>query len=107
MQKLTTIEEFHSLTTEEKVIFFFTADWCSDCNFIKPFIPEIVEDHPEIQFIEVDRDQFLDLCGDLAVFGIPNFIAFENGHEVGRFVSKDRKTKTEIEAFIQSLDNLE
>jgi hypothetical protein len=37
------------------------------------------------------------------VFGIPSFIAFENGKELGRFVSKDRKTQEEIERFISGL----
>jgi hypothetical protein len=38
------------------------------------------------------------------VFGIPSFIAFENGEEIGRFVNKDRKTKEQVEKFIDSLN---
>lgn len=103
MKKLATVEEFDLLTQADKVVFFFTADWCGDCTFIKPVMPEIVESYPEVQFIKVDRDRFIDLCGELAIFGIPSFVAFEKGQEVGRFVSKDRKTKEEIEAFIETL----
>ena len=103
MKKLTSIEEFETLTTQSKTIFFFTADWCGDCSFIKPVMPEIVDNHPEITFVEVDRDKFIDLCGDLSIFGIPSFVAFESGKEIGRFVSKDRKTKEEIEKFISTL----
>lgn len=103
MKKLATVEEFSLLTQADKVVFFFTADWCGDCTFIKPVMPEIIESYPDVQFIEVDRDRFIDLCGDLAIFGIPSFVAFEKGQEVGRFVSKDRKTKEEIEAFIETL----
>ena len=40
---------------------------------------------------------------ELDVFGIPSFIAFEDGRELGRFVSKDRKTQEEIEQFIEGL----
>ncbi|MEW8986079.1 MAG: thioredoxin family protein, partial [Bacillus sp. (in: firmicutes)] len=54
-------------------------------------------------FIHIDRDQFIDLCAEMDVFGIPSFIAYENGTELGRFVSKDRKTQEEIEAFITGL----
>ncbi|SIE49450.1 Uncharacterised protein [Mycobacteroides abscessus subsp. abscessus] len=36
-------------------------------------------------------------------FGIPSFIAFRDGEESGRFVSKDRKTQEEIENFIAGL----
>jgi hypothetical protein len=39
----------------------------------------------------------------LSVFGIPSFVAFKNGQEAGRFVSKDRKTQEEIEEFLTSL----
>jgi len=40
---------------------------------------------------------------DLDIFGIPSFIAYENGIEIGRFVSKLRKTKNEIESFLDTM----
>ena len=64
---------------------------------------EIEEKFSDFTFVSVDRDQFIDLCSQLEVFGIPSFIAFENGEETGRFVSKDRKSKEEIEAFLQTI----
>ncbi len=105
MELLSTIEEFYIMSKEStrKVIFFFTADWCGDCQFIKPVMPEIIENHSEIDFVEVNRDKFIDLCGDLSIYGIPSFVAFENGEEAGRFVSKNRKTKEEIQQFIATL----
>lgn len=103
MKTLDTIEEFKILKKEGKTIFFFTADWCGDCSFIKPIMPKIIDNHPDIQFVEIDRDKFIDLCSDLAIFGIPSFVAFEKGEEIGRFVSKDRKTEEEVEAFIATL----
>lgn len=70
---------------------------------IEPFMPEIEKKYEEFQFVYVDRDDFIDLCQEYDVFGIPSFIAFENGVEIGRFVSKDRKTREEIEAFLDDL----
>ena len=33
------IEELASYVNDgEKTVFFFTADWCGDCRFIKPFL---------------------------------------------------------------------
>ncbi len=81
----------------------FSADWCPDCRVIEPILPRLEADYPEYTFMEVDRDQFIDLCGELDIFGIPSFIAFHNGKEAGRFVSKDRKTLEEIEDFINGL----
>ncbi|KYC58771.1 hypothetical protein B4098_2463 [Heyndrickxia coagulans] len=81
----------------------FSADWCPDCRFLDPFMPEIEEAYSDYTFVHVDRDKFLDLCADLDVYGIPSFVAFRDGKEIGRFVSKDRKTKEEVEKFIESL----
>lgn len=71
----------------------FTAGWCPDCHFIAPHLPEIEDMHNDYQFVSVDRDQFIDLAVDYDVMGIPSFIAFDRGEEIGRFVSKDRKQK--------------
>ncbi|PZX06920.1 thiol-disulfide isomerase/thioredoxin [Psychrobacillus insolitus] len=102
MENLTSIEEFEQLKQEVKIVFKFTASWCPDCHFIDPFMEEVEEKFSEFQFVSVDRDQFIELCGQLDIFGIPSFIVFENGEEKGRFVSKDRKTKDEIESFLQT-----
>lgn len=103
MENLKSVEQFEQLKQEEKVVFKFTADWCPDCHFIDPFMGEIEDKFSDFTFVSVDRDQFIDLCSQLDVFGIPSFIVFENGVEKGRFVSKDRKTKEEIESFLQTI----
>jgi thiol-disulfide isomerase/thioredoxin len=103
MEKLASIEQFNKLKQGGKHIFMFSADWCPDCRVIEPFLPEVENKYKEFTFIYVDRDQFIDVCAELDVYGIPSFVAFENGEEQGRFVSKDRKTQEEIESFIESL----
>jgi len=105
MEKLPKINQATLLNQigEGKYMLFFSADWCSDCNFIKPRMPEIEAEYPEYTFLAVDRDEIIDLAVELDVFGIPSFIAFENGKELGRFVNKDRKTKDQVEEFINNL----
>lgn len=97
------LDELVAKTANKKVMLFFTADWCPDCRFIKPVMPEIEAKYADYEFITVDRDENIDLCAELDVYGIPSFIAFNNGNEMGRFVNKDRKTKEEVEGFIDSL----
>lgn len=97
-----TLEDYKK-ATEEKSIILFTATWCPDCIFIKPFIGEIVDKYNQFHFYVIDRDEMIDLCKKLDILGIPSFVAFENGKETGRFVSKLRKTREEIEQFIESL----
>ncbi|WP_442595548.1 thioredoxin family protein [Neobacillus sp. D3-1R] len=103
MRKLESMEQFEELRENGKHIFLFSADWCPDCRFIEPFLPEVEAKFAEYEWVYVDRDQFIDLCIQQDVFGIPSFIAFHNGSELGRFVSKDRKTQEEIEQFILGL----
>ncbi|CAM3162783.1 thioredoxin family protein [Filibacter tadaridae] len=103
MEKLQSMEQFNQLKNEERTLFLFSADWCPDCRVIEHVLPGIEANYPEYTFIYVDRDEFIDLCGELDIFGIPSFIAFHEGKEVGRFVSKDRKSQEEIEEFINGL----
>lgn len=102
LKNLESIEQFAELRDNGKHIFLFSADWCGDCRFIDPFMPEVEAKYGDYTFVHIDRDQFIDLCIEQDVFGIPSFIAFQDGRELGRFVSKDRKTQEEIEQFIES-----
>lgn len=86
-----------------KVVLFFTADWCPDCRFIKPALPEIEHDFADYTFYTVDRDENVDLAADLNIFGIPSLVVYDGGKEVGRLVNKDRKTKQQLEDFLSNL----
>ncbi len=97
------LEELACYVEQGKNVFFFTADWCGDCRFIKPAMPEIEADFPEYQFIEVDRDEYIDVASEWNIFGIPSFVVIQDGKELGRLVNKERKTKEEIETFLRSL----
>ena len=100
MENLQTEAQFYQQLEVGKTVFLFSADWCPDCRVIKPFLPELEKEFSEITFILVDRDQFADLGVKYDIFGIPSFLAFDQGKEVARFVSKDSKTRAEIETFL-------
>ena len=106
MQSLTKMDlaTLNKKVRSGKYILFFSADWCPDCRFIKPAMPEIEEEYQDYTFLGVDRDENIDLAAEMNIFGIPSFVAFENGKEIGRLVNKDRKTKQEVETFINSLN---
>lgn len=101
----TSYEELASYVDGPKSVFFFTADWCGDCRFIKPVMPEIEAAFPTFRFIEVDRDKFIDLAAKWGIFGIPSFVVTEDGQELGRLVNKNRKTKEEISNFLSSISS--
>ena len=96
-------QELEEKLAKGKYVLLFTAGWCPDCRFIKPAMPEIEEEFSDFNFIQVDRDENIDLCQELDVYGIPSFIVYEDGKEVDRFVNKDRKTKKEVENFLKAI----
>lgn len=99
------VEELASYVENGNNVFCFMADWCGDCRFIKPYLPEIEADFPDLQFIAVDRDEYLDIAKMWDIYGIPSFVVIKNGEESGRLVNKKRKTKEEIETFLAHVDN--
>lgn len=102
MNKLTTDAEFReAVASEVLTIAVFKTTWCKDCHFINPFMPELEKQYEgRVRFFEIDRDDLPDLCSELNILGIPSFIAFRQGQELIRFVSKLRKTREEIESFV-------
>ncbi|WNB93110.1 thioredoxin family protein [Bacillus sp. NEB1478] len=104
MEKMKSVEQFHSIVKSGVTIAVFSADWCPDCVVIKPILPEIENEYSAIQFVYVDRDELIELCQELDIFGIPSFVAFKDGEEIGRYVNKERKTKEQITAFLDELN---
>ncbi|MSU86719.1 thioredoxin family protein [Streptococcus dysgalactiae] len=100
-----TYEELAGLIENEgKLVLFFTADWCPDCQFIYPVMPDIEAEHTNMTFVRVNRDQFMEVAQKWDIFGIPSFVVIEKGQEVGRLVNKMRKTKAEITHFLAAYD---
>ncbi|GAA3200434.1 thioredoxin family protein [Lentilactobacillus kefiri] len=107
MKKLqkTNLNDLNQELKNGKYMLFFTADWCPDCRFIKPAMPAIEAEYSEYTFLMVDRDENIDLAGEMGIMGIPSFVAYSDGEEIGRFNNGDRKTKAEVENFINSLSS--
>ncbi|MFD0715230.1 thioredoxin family protein [Paenibacillus sp. GCM10027626] len=103
MEQIKTDEAFRSAIASGRLtVAVFKTTWCPDCHFIDPFMPEVEQKYAEqLRLIEIDRDDLPDLCSELNILGIPSFIAFKNGQEVVRFVSKLRKSREEIEQFLE------
>jgi thiol-disulfide isomerase/thioredoxin len=101
MKKISNEHDFHALITlPQLTVAVFKTTWCPDCHYIEPFMPELEKKYDQISFIELDRDELPELCEQLNILGIPSFLAFREGQELARFVSKLRKTREEIEGFL-------
>lgn len=98
-----TKEKLKTITTNGRIVLLFSAAWCPDCRFLDPFLPQIEKDFSDTKFYKIDRDGSIDIAKELNIFGIPSFVVYQDGEEIGRLVNKDRKTKEEVENFLKSL----
>lgn len=102
MKQVQSAGEFQvSIQSSSLVIAVFKADWCVDCKYIDPFMPEVEEKYKDrLTFIEVDVDKVGDVSQEQGIMGIPSFVAYTDGRELVRFVNKLRKSREEIENFV-------
>lgn len=102
MEEIQSMEEYFTLVRgSEPVVMVFTADWCPDCTFLKRFVDEVAEQYADkLKMYWVNRDNFGDLCETLDIMGIPSFVAYHDGNVVNRFVNGKRKTREEVEAYL-------
>lgn len=99
---ITSLEAFKEAIKNQSII-MFSADWCPDCIFAKTFMNDIVDENKDFTWYYVDRDQMIDLCIDLNILGIPSFIAYRDGKEVARYVDKLRKTREQVQKFVNEV----
>lgn len=100
--KLQSEQHFEELK-RQFTVFMFSADWCPDCRFIEPFLDDLEKKYSLMQFVYVDRDEFIDLCREHNIYGIPSFLVYKDNELKGSFISKFRKTKEEIMKFLDSV----
>lgn len=102
MKEVRTEAEYQEAIASGVTVIKFFTDWCPDCHRIDPFMPEVEEKYSsKLTMIEINRDVLPELCQQLDVMGIPSFIAFKDGQELIRFVSKLGKSRQEIENFLE------
>lgn len=103
MNKINNLAEFYEMAdSEQTTVFYFYTNWCPDCFRSKLYLSKLEEEYKDIKFYRVNRDKLLDLSSYLRIFGIPSFLMFKDGEEVGRFVSKQAKSYLEVKDFIDS-----
>ena len=99
MKTLDNIEQ----TQKGKVVIVFSSDWCSDCIVLKQYIDQVVEKYCDWNFYYAERDKYIDLAKFYNVYGIPSFVALQDGEFKLDFISKETKSFEEVCEFMEKL----
>jgi len=80
-----------------KRLIFFTANWCSACQTMKPAVEQISK-QMNIPINKIDTDYDVSYTADYGVRSVPTLILLENGQETKRLVGTQSENK--IKEFI-------
>ena len=87
------------LDAELPVVLEFEADWCPFCRQMNPIVVSVALEHRDTFIIgKLDIDENHQTMAAYKVKGIPTYIVFQNGAEVGRFAGAMPK-----EAFVNTI----
>ena len=104
MIKLKNTKEFYEAVEQDQIsIVYFYTKWCPDCFAIKPVLPRLEQEFNKVTFYSFDRDKDINLAKHLEIYGIPSFLVFKDGEEIGRYVDKLRKTYLQVRTFIEEV----
>ncbi|MEW6159604.1 MAG: thioredoxin [Verrucomicrobiota bacterium] len=82
------------------VLVDFWAAWCGPCKMVAPEFARIARAHAGAWLVaKVDTEHLPDLAARFRISGIPTFVLFQNGREIGR--SSGARPASQIEAFVR------
>ncbi|PYI51042.1 thioredoxin family protein [Paenibacillus flagellatus] len=104
MENITSAEQFRELIGQDRVtIVKYYTTWCPDCKNLDRFIGDVVADHADKQWFEMDAEQFQDIAEENEVRGIPSLLAYRNGRKIAHLHSKFAKTPAQIKEYLDGL----
>jgi len=81
-----------------KIVFYFTAEWCSPCKKTRPVVEDLKKEGFQFQIIDADYEQLL--AKRFEIKSVPTFILIENEKEIKRITGA--QTKESLLEFIEN-----
>ncbi|VEU20976.1 DEKNAAC101850 [Brettanomyces naardenensis] len=80
VKEITSATQFQNEVLKDKASFVdFYATWCGPCKAMSPFIEKFSDSYKDINFYQVDVDQFSDLSVEYGITAMPTFVLFKDG----------------------------
>jgi thioredoxin 1 len=89
------------LQNDKLTIVDFWAEWCGPCKMMNPILDELTAEYSgKVTIAKMNVDDNQEIPMNFNIRGIPTFIMFKGGQEVGRIVGAQTKAvmKAQIDA---------
>lgn len=105
MKVIQSEQQFQDQISKDQVtIVKFKTDWCPDCKNLDRFIGDIVNEHSDKAWLEMDAEAFQAIAEADEVRGIPSLLAYKNGQKIGHLHSKFAKTPNQVREYLDGLE---
>ena len=84
-----TKDTFRDMVAQGTVVVDVWGPQCAPCIALMPAIEALAQSRPELTFVKLDSSQARRLCIELRVMGLPAFLLFKDGRELGRIGGQD------------------
>ena len=86
------LNDYSNSNPDKLIMIFFTATWCNPCKLLYPYVAEKKEQYDGVCFskIDVDNDEYQELCDDFSIQAMPTFLFYKNGLEIEKIVGGDK-----------------
>jgi thioredoxin-like negative regulator of GroEL len=84
-----TKENFRELVSTGRVLVDVWGPRCAPCLALMPDVERLAQSRPELRVAKLDSSKARRLCIELRVMGLPAFLLFQDGREIGRLAEPD------------------
>jgi thioredoxin 1 len=85
--------------TRNKIILYFTAEWCNPCKQTKPIVEELNREQIMAKFFIIDVDSEIEMAKDFEIRSVPTFVVMKDNIEIHR--TTGAKTRQQLEELIR------
>ena len=102
-----TKENFREAVSEGLVFVDMWGPSCQPCFALMPHVERLAGSHEDVKFVKLEAPKARRLCIELKVMGLPAFLLFKDGQEIGRLNDHDISSER-LEAWLdETLEQLQ
>ena len=106
MIQIQTEQQFReAISSNQPTVVKFYTSWCPDCKRVNTFIDDVMANHTEYQWFDLNGEDLPDVSEECQVMGVPSLLIFKNGKKIAHLHSRFAKTRPEIEEFLETRES--